>query len=197
MSTHLKKANLILILILLIGLGLPGNADAASENSAAYSSSFGKSSPANNASVNTSGVTLQWGSISNIFQYRYCYYSYELTSNVCDIADKSTWISSGTSRSVQLPTLTLGKTYYWQVGAKLTDNSFVYADGDISATWKFTTSSTVGAGIYDNTHSNWAFNGKWAALTATGPYGDTYKESRDIPDYATFAFTGSRFQLFY
>ncbi|HET9912949.1 MAG TPA: hypothetical protein VFQ13_13725, partial [Anaerolineales bacterium] len=204
MLTHFKKANLTFVLLLIISLCLSGNVKAAPEDSGLYRASFTKKSPSNNATgVTVSQPTLQWNSASNVFRYVYCYYSYDLTSNVCDINDKSTWKSNGTSTSVQLPNLVPNKKYYWQVGAKLNDNSFIYADGALTSKWAFTTGSapSVGEGIYDNTHSNWTYTGKWVASTytgtETGPYNKTYKESGDIPDYATFTFTGSRVALYY
>ncbi|MBN2115730.1 MAG: hypothetical protein JW730_04125 [Anaerolineales bacterium] len=205
MSTYLTKANLALVLILVISLCLSGNVNAAPESSDVYRAAFTKKSPSNLAAgINPTNAKLEWNAASNVFRYVYCYYSYDITYNVCDIDDKSTWKSNGTSTSVLLPTLLSGKTYYWQVGAKLNDNSFIYADGALSSKWSFATGSGsggVGAGVYDDTHSNWVYTGKWAAATytgtETGPYQKTYKESRNVPDYATFTFAGGRAALYY
>jgi YHS domain-containing protein len=230
MSNRFKTANLVLVLILAISLYVPSSVHAASQNSSAHtleagveanhdalypsqimnsappaSPSFGKKSPSHQATgISPSQVKLEWNAVSNVFRYVYCYHSTEITNNVCDINDKATWISNGTSTSVQLPALLASRNYSWQVGAKLNDNSFIYANGALTAKWAFATgigSGGVEAGIYDNTHTNWVFTGKWAASTytgtETGPYNKTYKESREIPDYATFTFTGARVALYY
>ncbi|HSB01888.1 MAG TPA: hypothetical protein VLE49_14655, partial [Anaerolineales bacterium] len=203
MSTYFKKANLVLVLILIIGLCFPGSAHAAPGTSVAQSPSFGKSSPANNATVGPANLKLQWQSISNIFQYRYCYYSYDITTNVCNIDNKATWISNGSSTSITLPALVGNKKYYWQVGAKLNDNSFVYANGSLSAKWAFTTTASgtttttpVDKFIYDDTDSKWTFTGTWTLYNGTGPYNNTVHYGTVGSD-AQITFNGTKFTLTY
>ncbi|HEX2993308.1 MAG TPA: hypothetical protein VHP14_00700, partial [Anaerolineales bacterium] len=216
MSNHLKKANLALVLIFFISLCLPSIVYAAPENSVVHTlkagmetdtsksdrdaplaaSTFNKKAPTDGSTnLNPIQVKLEWTAISKIFQYRYCYYSYELTTNICNLNDKATWLSNGTATSVQLPELVPGKTYYWKVGAKLTDNSFVYANGSSSNKWSFRPDTVNN--IYDDTNSKWKYSGTWATYTDTGPYNDTLHYTTTNGATASLTFTGARFQLTY
>src|SRR5215216_548049 len=78
----------------------------------ATASTFGKTSPANNATdVSASSVTLSWESFTNVDKYKYCINE----GSACAESDPD-WTSTY-SRSVTLTNLVSNKTYYWQVKA--------------------------------------------------------------------------------
>jgi serine protease len=94
---------------------------------------FNKSSPANTATNQSISPILSWQSTSPVTLYEYCYDT--TNDGTC-----STWISNGTATSVQLPVLQANTSYFWQVRAWNGTAGPVYANGSLSAFWKFTTS---------------------------------------------------------
>jgi hypothetical protein len=92
---------------------------------------FGKSSPANDATGQSSSPTLSWGASAGVANYDYCYDTTD--DNAC-----SNWIGAGASTSVPLSGLTIGTTYYWQVRA-INGGGTTYANGAATAFWSFTT----------------------------------------------------------
>ena len=89
------------------------------------SGTFNLSSPSNRANNQSTTPTLSWGSSSSAVSYLYCY----STATTC------TPNISTTSRSVRLPTLTRGATYFWTVAAL---NSAGAQRATSSGTWRFT-----------------------------------------------------------
>jgi hypothetical protein len=95
--------------------------------------SFGKSSPANGATVVVTSPTLGWAASSGASSYEYCYDT--TNDNEC-----SPWTGAGTSTSVTVSGLSAGTLYYWQVRATNAAGT-VYANGSGAALWTFATAS--------------------------------------------------------
>jgi hypothetical protein len=89
------------------------------------SGTFNLSSPSDRATNQSTTPTISWGSSSSAVSYLYCY----STATTC------TPNISTTSRSVRLPTLTRGATYFWTVAAL---NSAGAQRATSSGTWRFT-----------------------------------------------------------
>jgi len=89
------------------------------------SGTFNLLSPSNRATKQSVTPTLSWGASSAAVSYLYCY----STATTC------TPNISTTSRSVLLPTLTRGATYFWTVAAL---NSAGAQRATSSGTWRFT-----------------------------------------------------------
>ena len=79
---------------------------------------------------------IEWGISTNAASYEYCVGT---TSGVCP---GGTWAPNGTALSANLPGLTPGTTYYWQVRAR---NSSGVTDADGVAWGSFTTTALPGA----------------------------------------------------
>ena len=91
---------------------------------------FGKTSPADLASIVGTSTTLTWGASSDATSYSYCVDTVNNAS--CD----SSWQSAGAAISVDLSGLAAGTAYYWQVRASnATDDTL--ADG--GTWWTFAT----------------------------------------------------------
>jgi len=91
---------------------------------------FNKSSPANEATGQTTNPSLSWGASSGATSYEYCYDT--SNNSICD----GSWISVGSNLSVGLSGLTAGTTYYWQVRAR---NVAETTEADSGTWWKFST----------------------------------------------------------
>ena len=89
------------------------------------SGTFNLSSPSDRATNQSTTPTISWGASSSAVSYLYCY----STATTC------TPNISTTSRSVRLPTLTRGATYFWTVAAL---NSAGAQRATSSGTWSFT-----------------------------------------------------------
>ena len=115
-------------------------------NSALELTTFSKTSPVDGATNQPVDVTLYWNAASSVYKYKYCYYSDEISTNACNPDDKGTWIDANpfTATQAKLSGLAAGKTYYWQVGAKLGNGDFVYAGG---GWWSFKTKSMTSVTI--------------------------------------------------
>ena len=94
---------------------------------------FGKTSPVNGVTGQSTYPTLTWGNSSGAAEYQYCT---SLTENTC-----SNWASNGTSTSKTLSGLTSNTTYYWHVRAI---NSVETTYSDSNSVWHFTTRDTSG-----------------------------------------------------
>lgn len=95
---------------------------------------FGKSAPANGASVQPTTPTLTWAASSGAARYEYCY---DTTSNgSCD----GTWTSVGTATSAALSGLSAATTYSWQVRAV---NATGTTNANSGTWWSFTTGVPV------------------------------------------------------
>jgi hypothetical protein len=94
---------------------------------------FGKSEPANNASVLTSQVTLTWQASTGAVSYQYCIF----TKTSCPPGQ---WKSAGSSTSVTV-ILKPSNIYYWQIRAVASDATLTYADNGVA--WKFTTGTAA------------------------------------------------------
>ncbi len=88
---------------------------------------FAKSSPVNNATKQSTSVTLTWVASTRATSYEYCI---ALTTTAC-----TTWKSTGTARTAAVTGLTKNKAYYWQVRAKNSAGTTLSS----STFWKFTT----------------------------------------------------------
>jgi hypothetical protein len=91
---------------------------------------FGKVSPADGATGQATSLTLDWGESTGATSYEYCY---DIDDAACD-----TWISTGTTTSVDLSGLSYSTTYYWQVRA-VNAVGTTYADGGAASYWSFIT----------------------------------------------------------
>ncbi len=92
---------------------------------------FGKSSPANGVTI-AGDALLTWEASNGAVSYEYCY-------DTTDDGQCSSWVSTGTTRSIVLSGLPANTTYYWQVRAQNAMGS-TYANGSESSHWSFTQS---------------------------------------------------------
>jgi LPXTG-site transpeptidase (sortase) family protein len=95
---------------------------------------FGKSSPVNAATNQSSGPTLTWGASSGATSYEYCYDT--TNDDAC-----SDWTGNGISTSVTLGGLAPATTYYWHVRAANVGGT-TYSNGSAVAFWSFETDNT-------------------------------------------------------
>ncbi len=91
---------------------------------------FGKTAPANLASVAGTSTTLQWGSSPSAASFAYC------VDTTADSSCSTAWVNTGAATSAILSNLSSGTTYYWQVRATNAAGDTV-ADG--GAWWTFST----------------------------------------------------------
>jgi hypothetical protein len=96
-------------------------------------SSFGKTSPLDDAINQPTTLTLTWESSSGTTEYEYCYD--DSNDNTC-----SSWTTTGTSTNVEIPGLNNATTYYWHVRAKNVGGT-TYSNGTSSSFWSFSTIS--------------------------------------------------------
>jgi hypothetical protein len=107
-----------------------------------YPGPFSKTNPSNGSTGVEFNLTLYWETSTYTTEYEYCYDT--TNDNVC-----SSWISTGTTSSVNLSSLSSETTYYWQVRAKNTDG-YTYANGSATDFWNFTTkAAAVAPGAFD------------------------------------------------
>jgi len=147
------------------------------------------SSPSNGTTVNTSTVTLSWGSVSGATGYEVVYDTSSSFTNPIG------WSVSGTSQTTG--TLTNGTTYYWRVRAFAGSQYSSW-----SSVWSFTKSGAIVPPTGLSVSSYWntvspgfpSMNLSWNAVSgATGyemwvrPSGGSYASlgTRDAP-YVTF-----------
>jgi hypothetical protein len=119
--------------------------------------SFGKSSPTNGATGQSTSPTLSWGTSSGATSYEYCI---DTNSSHANNSCGSTWKSSTTPVSGLSPST----TYYWQVRANNTGGS-TYADG--LTWWSFTTGSgssiPLANGDFESGATVWTEYSAWDA----------------------------------
>jgi serine protease len=94
---------------------------------------FGKTAPANLASVPGPSVTLQWETSSGAASYAYC------IDTTNDSACSGSWVSAGTATSATVSGLSPSTTYYWQARASNATGD-TFANG--GAWWSFATQAT-------------------------------------------------------
>ena len=148
-NVHLKVFAFVLLILALAATTafVPGPLEAThatggqnikgSSLSASLPNGFNKTSPVNGAPNLVTSLTLKWSSSSNAKYYEYCLDTNN--NNDCD----TTWISTGSKKSIILSGLTQGTTYYWQVRAT-NGTGTTYANGIITAWWSFSTALTPG-----------------------------------------------------
>jgi inhibitor of cysteine peptidase len=91
---------------------------------------FGKSSPASNATLQSTSPTLQWSPSTEATNYEYCY----------GIASPCTnWTNNNLATSASLSGLKANTTYYWDVRAVNSLLDTIYSDGGPDAIWSFAT----------------------------------------------------------
>ncbi len=95
---------------------------------------FGKSSPANSATDQSTAATLMWSSSNGASSYEYCMDTSD--NNSCD----ASWTSNGVNTSAAPKDLVVLTTYYWQVRAI---NSGGTTLADSNTWWHFTTSAVA------------------------------------------------------
>lgn len=94
------------------------------------SSSVYKVSPISGSTGNPGSLSLNWGPVSGVNYYMYCYD--KVNNNICD----TIWTVT-TQVNINISGLTPGATYYWQVLA-VTPRGAVFADS--GTWWNFSTS---------------------------------------------------------
>jgi hypothetical protein len=117
---------------LTIAIGLfasPGTASAQAPGA------FGKVSPTNGATAQSSAPTLSWSASSGATSYEYCYYAFGACNN---------WTSAGTNLSANLSGLGGGLTFFWQVRA-INGSGTTYANATQGAEWSFTVAAAPGS----------------------------------------------------
>ncbi len=103
-----------------------------------FTTSFGKTSPADNATLATQTTAdLAWQTGPSGSTYEYCVAVATGPGSGTCTSTTGTWVSTGTATSVTVSGLTKNKTYLWQVRATYSGNT-IYADGE-STTWQFKT----------------------------------------------------------
>ena len=95
---------------------------------------FGKSSPGNGATDQSTYPTLIWAISSGAAEYEYCIDT--SNDNAC-----SNWASNGTATTKSLSGLSSNTTYYWHVRAI---NRFGTTYSNANTFWQFTTRGTSG-----------------------------------------------------
>ncbi len=100
----------------------------------------------------------------------------------------------GTTQTMTVSGLTPGVLYYFAVRAQ--DRQYNLSNYvSVSATAKSLPSA--GAGVYDDTDSNWVYSAGWTTYSGTGPAANTLHYSNTVGSEAQFAFTGTQFILTY
>jgi serine protease len=94
---------------------------------------FGKTAPANLASVAGTATTLQWGSSSGAASFAYC------IDTTADSSCSTSWVDTGAATTATVSNLSASTTYYWQVRATNAAGDTV-ADG--GAWWTFSTQAS-------------------------------------------------------
>ncbi len=140
---------------------------------------FGKSSPADGASGQSTNPTLAWNASREATGYEYCIDS--SNNGSCD----ATWVTAG-GTSAALSGLSSGSTYYWQVRAR-TAGGVTYADG--GAWWAFTPGSSNLPGSFNKTAPNSGASGQstsptlsWNSSSRASSYEFCYNTSAACPD---------------
>lgn len=103
---------------------------------------FNKYAPANGSTRLVLTPVLSWTASARATRYEYCYDT--TNDGTC-----SNWVSTGTSRSVGLPTLQSSTTYYWQVRSWNGTYGPAYANGSSTSFWSFRTLDP-GVHVLDN-----------------------------------------------
>ena len=99
-----------------------------------FTTEYNKLSPVDHADgLLATNTKLDWQDVPGATEFEYCL----AKSEYCN-----TWVSTGTTSEVTLTSLAYATTYYWQVRATV-DGVLIYADGDNSAYWRFTTEELV------------------------------------------------------
>ena len=93
---------------------------------------FNKYAPANGSTKMILTPALVWTASARATRYEYCY-------DTTNDGNCSNWISTGTNRSVGLPTLQSSTTYYWQVRSWNGTYGPAYANGSSTSFWSFRT----------------------------------------------------------
>jgi hypothetical protein len=103
-------------------------------------SAFTKLGPINNATDQSTVLTLSWATSSGVVKYEYCIDT--TIANSCD----TSWISVGNQLSVQPPELFVLTNYYWQIRA-VNGGGMTEANADVW--WNFQTTD-VAEGVFDD-----------------------------------------------
>jgi hypothetical protein len=156
---------------------------------ASTDTSFSKTAPANGAVGQSTSPTLSWSASAGATSYEYCYDTNN--NNACD----TSWVSTGTTRSVALAGLTPGATYYWHVRA---NGGTTYANGSATAFWSFTTTPPPPPGAFGKNLPPHASTGvsvnpalTWGASNGSVSYEYCYDTSNNNTCNATWISTGT------
>ncbi len=103
---------------------------------------FNKYAPASGSTGLILTPYLSWTASARATRYEYCYDT--TNDGTC-----SNWVSTGTNRSIGLPTLQSSTTYYWQVRSWNGTYGPAYANGSSTAFWSFRTLDP-GVHVMDN-----------------------------------------------
>jgi len=151
---------------------------------------FGKSSPANGATGQSTSPMLTWGASAGATSYEYCYDTVD--NDACD----TSWLPTGANTSVSLGGLTAGATYHWHVRA--TTGGITYAEGSPTAFWSFTTAPPPPPGAFGKSAPGTGATGQptnpvlsWAAASGATSYEYCYDTSNNNTCNASWVSTGA------
>ena len=151
---------------------------------------FGKLSPADNATGQSTNPTLSWTASAGATSYEYCYDT--INNDACD----ASWLPTGTNTSVGVGGLTAGATYYWQVRANGAGTT--YANGNATAFWSFATVPPAPPGVFGKTSPANGATGQpvnpvltWSVSAGATSYEYCYDTSNDSACNATWVSTGT------
>jgi hypothetical protein len=103
---------------------------------------FNKNAPTHGSTGLILTPYLSWTTSARATRYEYCYDT--TNDGTC-----SNWVSTGTNRSIGLPTLQSSTTYYWQVRSWNGTYGPAYANGSSTSFWSFRTLDP-GVHVLDN-----------------------------------------------
>ena len=121
----------------------------------------------------------------------------EMWNGAADVEGEPTPKEAGSPEAMTVTGLTPGQFYYFAIRAKDKGANLSELSNSPGATAQ--SSSSIGAGTYDDTNPNITYAGTWTLYShnGTGPYNNTLHLSNIANSTATFTFTGTQISLIY